>query len=79
MNDIYKSTDVGKFILFADDTNLFLADNCKERVKSRWKAENRFICASVVFIVHIYSTDLIIIIYNSNNNNNLKKYWTPCI
>ena len=32
MNDIYKSTDLGKFILFADDTNIFVADNCKEKV-----------------------------------------------
>ena len=32
INDIYNSTDLGKFVLFADDTNIFLADKCKIKV-----------------------------------------------
>ena len=32
INDIYRSTNIGKFILFADDTNIFVADECKEKV-----------------------------------------------
>ena len=29
INDIYNSTQLGKFVLFADDTNIFVADKCK--------------------------------------------------
>ena len=32
INDIYNSTSVGKFVLFADDTNIFVADKCKLKV-----------------------------------------------
>ena len=32
INDIYNSTDLGKFVLFADDTNIFVADKCKIKV-----------------------------------------------
>ena len=32
INDIYRSTNLGKFILFADDTNIFVADKCKTTV-----------------------------------------------
>ena len=32
INDISRTTDQGKFVLFADDTNIFVADNCKKRV-----------------------------------------------
>ena len=32
INDIYRSTNLGKFILFADDTNIFEADKCKTTV-----------------------------------------------
>ena len=32
INDISRTTDLGKFVLFADDTNIFVADNCKKRV-----------------------------------------------
>ena len=32
INDIYRSTDIAKFILFADDTNIFIADKCKDKV-----------------------------------------------
>ena len=32
INDIYRSTNLGKFILFADDTNIFVADHSRERV-----------------------------------------------
>ena len=27
INDIYRSTNLGKFIVFADDTNIFVADH----------------------------------------------------
>ena len=29
INDIYNSANIGKFVLFADDTNIFVADKCK--------------------------------------------------
>ena len=32
INDIYRCTELGKFILFADDTNIFVADKCKTKV-----------------------------------------------
>ena len=32
INDIYNSSDLGKFVLFADDTNIFVADKCKFKV-----------------------------------------------
>ena len=32
MNDIHRSSNLGKFILFADDTNIFVADKCKNTV-----------------------------------------------
>ena len=32
INDIYNSTSVGKFVLFPDDTNIFVADKCKLKV-----------------------------------------------
>ena len=32
INDIYNSTDLGKFDLFADDTNILVADKCKIKV-----------------------------------------------
>ena len=32
INDIYNSTSYGKFVLFADDTNIFVADKCKLKV-----------------------------------------------
>ena len=32
INDIYRSTNLGKFILFVDDTNIFVADKCKTTV-----------------------------------------------
>ena len=32
INDIYNSTDLGKFVLFADDTNILVADKCKIKV-----------------------------------------------
>ena len=32
INDIYNSTDLGKFVLFADDTYIFVADKCKIKV-----------------------------------------------
>ena len=35
INDICNSTHLGKFVLFADDTNIFIADKCKTTVYSR--------------------------------------------
>ncbi|KAL5266124.1 hypothetical protein ACHWQZ_G006691 [Mnemiopsis leidyi] len=32
INDIYRTTEIGKFVLFADDTNIFVADHCKKKV-----------------------------------------------
>ena len=32
INDIYNSTDFGKIVLFADDTNILVADGCKIKV-----------------------------------------------
>ena len=32
INDIHRSSNLGKFILFADDTNIFVADKCKNTV-----------------------------------------------
>ena len=29
INDLFRTTELGKFILFADDTNIFVADECK--------------------------------------------------
>ena len=35
INDIDTSTDLGKFVLFADDTNIFVADKCKIKVSEK--------------------------------------------
>ena len=35
INDIYNSTHMGKFVLFADDTNIFVADKCMKTVYSK--------------------------------------------
>ena len=32
INDIYNSTDLGKFVLFVDDTNIFVVNKCKIKV-----------------------------------------------
>ena len=32
INDIHRSSNLGKFILFAEDTNIFVADKCKNTV-----------------------------------------------
>ena len=32
INDIHRSSNLGKCILFADDTNIFVADKCKNTV-----------------------------------------------
>ena len=32
INDIHRSSNLGKFILFDDDTNIFVADKCKNTV-----------------------------------------------
>ena len=32
INGIYRCTELGKFILFADDTNIYVADKCKTKV-----------------------------------------------
>ena len=32
INNIHRSYNLGKFILFADDTNIFVADKCKNTV-----------------------------------------------
>ena len=32
INDIFRTSELGKFILFADDTNIFVVDQCRKRV-----------------------------------------------
>ena len=46
INDISRSTELGKFVLFADDTNIFVADDCKKRV---YEKANR-----ILHLVHLY-------------------------
>ncbi|KAL5258808.1 hypothetical protein ACHWQZ_G009312 [Mnemiopsis leidyi] len=46
INDISRTTELGKFVLFADDTNIFVADNCKKRV---YEKANR-----ILHLVHLY-------------------------
>ncbi|KAL5250808.1 hypothetical protein ACHWQZ_G016524 [Mnemiopsis leidyi] len=46
INDISRTTQLGKFVLFADDTNIFVADNCKKRV---YEKANR-----ILHLVHLY-------------------------
>ena len=46
INDISRSTELGKFVLFADDTNIFVPDDCKKRV---YEKANR-----ILHLVHLY-------------------------
>jgi hypothetical protein len=35
VNDLFRTTDLGKFILFADDTNIFVVDECRKKLYER--------------------------------------------
>ena len=41
INDIYRISDLGKFVLFADDTNIFVADHCIKRAHEK---ANKILC-----------------------------------
>ena len=46
INDIFRTTELGKFVLFADDTNIFVADHCKKKV---YETANK-----ILNLVHLY-------------------------
>ena len=46
INDLSRTTDLGKFVLFADDTNIFVADHCKKQV---YQKANK-----ILHLVHSY-------------------------
>ena len=46
INDICRTTELGKFVLFADDTNIFVADHCKKKV---YEKANK-----ILNLVHLY-------------------------
>ena len=46
INDINRASELGKFVLFADDTNIFVADFCKKRV---YEKANK-----ILRLVHLY-------------------------
>ena len=46
INDICRVTDSGKFLLFADDTNIFVADQCEKRLYDK--------ANKILNLVHMY-------------------------
>ena len=46
INDICRTTELGKFVLFADDTNIFVADHCRKKV---YEKANK-----ILNLVHLY-------------------------
>ena len=46
INDISRVTDLGKFVLFADDTNIFVVDQCKKRAFEK--------ANEILHLVHLY-------------------------
>ena len=54
INDIYNSVDFGKFVLFANDTNIFVAEKCKikefEKANKVLKSINDFMKCNLLLI-----------------------------
>ena len=53
-NDIYNLTDLGQFVLFANDTNIFVAEKCKikefEKANKVLKSINDFMKCNLLLI-----------------------------
>ena len=43
INDIHRSSNLGKYILFADDTNIFVTNQCKMEVTMKWQSHTSYL------------------------------------
>ena len=56
INNIHRSSNLGKFILFADDTNIYVADKCKNTVYETANKVLEFVYSSKwnLILTHTY-------------------------
>ena len=71
INDIKNSTDMGKFVLFADDTNIFVADKCKSKLYEKANKILELISAYMrCNLLHINIKKCCYMYFKPNNKNN---------